>query len=61
MTKQEKIMSGMARAYSDKYLLKMYDELTAELEQRETYETKLALKIVRREIAKRMCEAGRRI
>lgn len=61
MTKQEKIMSGMARAYSDKYLLKMYDELTAELEQHETYETKLALKIVRREIAKRMCEAGRRI
>lgn len=61
MTKQEKIMSGMVRGYSDKYLLKMYDELTAELEQRETYETKLALKMVRREIIKRMCNEGRRI
>lgn len=54
MTNQEKIMTGMVRAYGDKYLMKMYDELTAELAQRENYETKFALEIVRKEILKRM-------
>lgn len=56
MTNQEKIMTGMVRAYGDKHLMKMYDELTAELAQRETYETKFALEIVRKEILKRMNE-----
>lgn len=56
MTNQEKIMTGMVRAYSDKYLMQTYDELSASLAQCEKYETKFALEIVRKEILKRMRE-----
>jgi len=54
MTNREMIATSMVRSFSDKHLMQRYDELTAELAQRETYETKYALEIVRKEILRRM-------
>ena len=55
------IKNAMIRSYSDKYLLDKYDELNRELADRETYEVKMIVELLRREIIRRMSAERSRI
>lgn len=53
-----KITNAMIRTYSDRYLCDKYDELNKELADHETYEVKMLVELLRKEIIRRM-SAGR--